>query len=68
VLGRRKPYEYSSLDYARHLPPQFAFASPTLFWLDATLRTGDVKKVRANPALDLQLQPADRVEVPQSLF
>jgi hypothetical protein len=56
------------LDYARHLPPQFAFASPTLFWLDATLRTGDVKKVRANPALDLQLQPADRVEVPQSLF
>lgn len=28
----------------------------------------DVKKVRANPALDLQLQPGDRIEVPQSLF
>jgi len=39
-----------------------------LFWLDATLRTGDVKKVRANPSLDLQLQPGDRVQVPQSLF
>ncbi len=28
----------------------------------------DVKKIRANPSLDLQLQPGDRVEVPQSLF
>jgi hypothetical protein len=35
---------------------------------DATLRTGDVKKVRANPSLDLQLQPVDRVQVPHSLF
>jgi protein involved in polysaccharide export with SLBB domain len=28
----------------------------------------DVKKIRANPSLDIQLQPGDRVEVPQSLF
>jgi protein involved in polysaccharide export with SLBB domain len=28
----------------------------------------DVKKIRANPSLDLPLQPGDRVEVPQSLF
>lgn len=28
----------------------------------------DVKKIRANPSLDLQLQPGERVEVPQSLF
>jgi hypothetical protein len=35
---------------------------------DATLPTGDVKKIRANPSLDLQSQPGDRVEVPQSPF
>jgi len=28
----------------------------------------DVKKIRANPSLDFQLQPGDRIEVPQSLF
>jgi protein involved in polysaccharide export with SLBB domain len=28
----------------------------------------DVKKIRANPSRDVQLEPADRVEVPQSLF
>lgn len=28
----------------------------------------DVKKVRANPSLDFQLQPGDRIEIPQSLF
>ncbi|MBV9674551.1 MAG: polysaccharide export protein, partial [Verrucomicrobia bacterium] len=28
----------------------------------------DIKKIRANPAYDIQLQPGDRVEVPQSLF
>ena len=28
----------------------------------------DVKKIRANPSLDLQLQPGDKIEVPQSLF
>lgn len=30
--------------------------------------TIDVKKVRANPSLDLQLLPGDRIEVPQSIF
>jgi polysaccharide biosynthesis/export protein VpsN len=28
----------------------------------------DVKKIRANPSLDLPLQPGDKIEVPQSLF
>ncbi|HYY27800.1 MAG TPA: SLBB domain-containing protein [Chthoniobacterales bacterium] len=28
----------------------------------------DVKKIRANPSLDLPLEPGDKVEVPQSLF
>ena len=28
----------------------------------------DVKKIRANPSRDVQLEPGDRVEVPQSLF
>jgi polysaccharide biosynthesis/export protein VpsN len=28
----------------------------------------DVKKIRANPSLDLALEPGDRIEVPQSLF
>jgi polysaccharide biosynthesis/export protein VpsN len=28
----------------------------------------DIKKIRANPSLDLQLQPGDKIEVPQSLF
>ena len=28
----------------------------------------DVKKIRTNPLLDLQLRPGDRIEVPQSLF
>jgi len=28
----------------------------------------DVKKIRANPSQDVQLEPGDRVEVPQSLF
>jgi protein involved in polysaccharide export with SLBB domain len=28
----------------------------------------NVKKVRKNPSLDLQLQPGDRIEVPMSLF
>ena len=35
---------------------------------DATLRKGDMKRVRTNPSLDLQLQPGDLVQVPQSLF
>jgi polysaccharide biosynthesis/export protein VpsN len=28
----------------------------------------DVKKIRANPSLDVALQPGDKIEVPQSLF
>jgi protein involved in polysaccharide export with SLBB domain len=28
----------------------------------------DVKKIRANPSLDVQMQPGDRIEVPASLF
>jgi protein involved in polysaccharide export with SLBB domain len=28
----------------------------------------DVKKARVNPSLDTQVQPGDRIEVPQSLF
>jgi protein involved in polysaccharide export with SLBB domain len=28
----------------------------------------DIKKIRANPSRDVQLEPGDRVEVPQSLF
>jgi protein involved in polysaccharide export with SLBB domain len=28
----------------------------------------DVKKIRGNPSLDIQLQPGDRLEVPQRLF
>jgi polysaccharide biosynthesis/export protein VpsN len=28
----------------------------------------DVKRIRANPGLDLPLQPGDKIEVPQSLF
>jgi protein involved in polysaccharide export with SLBB domain len=28
----------------------------------------DVKKIRANPSLDVELQPGDKIEVPQSLF
>src|SRR5271166_1901643 len=28
----------------------------------------DVKKIRSNPSRDVQLEPGDRVEVPQSLF
>ncbi|MBV8224436.1 MAG: polysaccharide export protein [Verrucomicrobia bacterium] len=28
----------------------------------------DVKKIRANPSLDVGLQPGDKIEVPQSLF
>ena len=35
---------------------------------DATLRKGDMKRVRTNPSLDLQLQPGDLVQVPQPLF
>jgi protein involved in polysaccharide export with SLBB domain len=28
----------------------------------------DVKKIRANPSLDLQVQPGDKIEVPLSIF
>jgi polysaccharide export outer membrane protein len=28
----------------------------------------DVKKIRANPSLDIGVQPGDRIEVPQTLF
>lgn len=28
----------------------------------------DVKKIRANPSLDIAVQPGDRIEVPQSIF
>jgi len=28
----------------------------------------DVKKIRANPSLDVALEPGDKIEVPQSLF
>ena len=32
------------------------------------VRVIDVKKLRAEPSLDLQLEPGDRIEVPQSIF